>query len=488
MTLTHNFRYVALADEMERSILDGTFSPGEKLPSLRKLHGQMGLSVSTIHQAYIELEKRGRVEAREKSGFYIKALKSILLSAPAKDTGSATPCKVAVNNLAKTIVEDLQDDRILPLGAAIPSADLMPLKQLARIMKSIPSQSLQSHISKYDICQGERTLREELSKKMLGISCKVSSDDIVTTGGCMEAVSLCLRAVAGPGDTILVESPVFHCFLQLIEDLNMYVIELPGCPDTGIDPEAFEHALSSNNIKACLLNPNFQNPLGSVMPVENKKAVFQIARRYHIPIIEDDTYGDISYGTKRPTTIKSFDTDGMVLYCSTFSKTLAPGLRTGWAVPGRFQEKVIRLKLNSCISSPSINQLVIAQFLKSGAYDRHLRKLTNHVKNQASAMAIAVSKYFPPETKITFPTGGMFIWIQLHPQIDSMEIYHQAYREKISILPGLICSSTDRFNNCLRINCGQKWTAKINEGIKTLGNIITEYQKSILLQEAFHDR
>ena len=467
-----NFRYVALADEIQNNILKGIFTPGEKLPSLRKLHNQLGLSVSTVHQAYIELEKRGRVEAKEKSGFYVKALNKNPLSKPVPEKVVTKPCRVVVNDLAETIITDLQCDDILQLGAAIASKELMPLKQLSRIMKSMPADILQDHFSNYDLCAGNLALREELSKKMLGFACSISTQDIITTNGCLEAVTLCLRAVANPGDTILVESPVFHCFLQLIEDLNLYVIEIPGCPEEGIDPKAFEKTISSNKIKACLLNSNFQNPLGSVMSKENKAAIIHMAQKYNIPIIEDDIYGDLFFGDKRPTTFKSLDKKGMVLYCSSFSKALAPGLRTGWTVPGIFKNTVIRMKLNTAISTPGINQAVVARFVKTGAFDRHLRQLRNKLKNQASAMAIAVSKYFPSDTQITFPKGGMFIWIVLNKKIDSMEIYQRAYQKKISILPGTICSSTDRYKNCLRINCGIKWSQRLEDGIKTIGQII----------------
>lgn len=474
MTLSQNFQYVALADEIETGITNGRFEPGEKLPSLRKLHLQMGLSISTVHQAYIELEKRGRVEAKEKSGFYVRALNGNPMKRPPLLKIKTEPCRVMVNDLAKTIIRDLQSDDILMLGAAIPSKDLMPLKQLSRIMKSMPADFLQHHMSNYDLCAGNAGLREALSKRMPGPVFSISAEDIITTSGCLDAVSLCLRSVAGPGDAVLVESPAFHCFLQLIEDLNMYVVEVPGCPETGMNPETFKETLSSHKIKVCLLNSNFQNPLGSVMSSKNKAEILSIAKEHDVPIIEDDIYGDLFYGDKRPATFKSMDKTGLVLYCSSFSKALAPGLRTGWTVPGKYKDAVLRMKLNNTISSPGINQSVIAEFIKTGAYDRHLRQLRNKLKNQASAMAMAVSRYFPKDTRITFPRGGMFIWVELNKKYDSLEIYQQAYQKKISILPGALCSSTDRYKNCLRINCGLKWSPRLENAIKTMGEIINE--------------
>ena len=467
-----NFRYVALADEIQDNILSGVFTPGEKLPSLRKLHHTLGLSISTIHQAYIELEKRGRVEAKEKSGFYVRSLSRSLLEQPAPVAQVSWPCQVRVNDLAGNIITDLQDEEMLQLGAAIPSMELMPLKQLSRIMKSIPAGDLQRLFSNYDLCTGSPELREVLSKRMLGLACATTADDIVTTNGCLEAVSLCLRAVTSPGDTVLVESPVFHCFLQLIEDLNLFVLEVPACPENGMDPRSFEKALDANPVTVCLLNSNFHNPLGSVMSRENKKAIFNIARKREIPIIEDDIYGDLHHSETRPTTFKSMDKDGSVLYCSSFSKALSPGLRTGWAVPGKFKDTVIRMKRNTAISNPGINHIVVARFIKTGGYDRHLRQLRNKLKNQVSAMAMAVSRFFPPDTKITFPKGGLFIWVALNPEIDAMEVYRRAYVEKISSLPGTICSSSDAYDNCLRINCGRKWSQDLENGIRKLGDIV----------------
>ncbi len=478
MRQTINFRYVALADEIQANILGGVFAPGEKLPSLRKLHNQLGLSVSTIHQAYIELEKRGRVEAREKSGFYVSVLAKTPLCKPPRGKEDTRPSRVEINALAQTILSDLQSDEILQLGAAICSKELMPIKQLSRIMKSIPGDELERCMANYDLCIGFLGLREALAKRMLGYACMISPEDIITTNGCLEAVSLCLRAVASPGDTILVESPVFHCFLQLIEDLNMYVVELPGCSDKGIDPESFQTAVVSNRIKACLLNSNFQNPLGSVLSRENKERILKIANTFDLPIIEDDIYGDLYFGDKRPTTFKSMDTQGNVLYCSSFSKTLAPGLRTGWTIPGRFKDQVTRMKLNTQLSTPNINHRIVSRFLEAGAYDRHLRKLRNQVKNQASAIALAVANHFPADTQTSFPKGGMFIWVVLNKKIDAMKIYQKAYEHKISILPGVICSSSNRYQHCLRLNCGIKWSTRLEKGICLLGNIVkTEYKK-----------
>ena len=473
MKSTANYQYVTLADQIQDNIINGVFTPGERLPSLRKLHRRLGLSISTIHQAYIELEKRGRVEAREKSGFYVTSLDQGPRPRPKPAKANPAPHPVKVNRLAHTIVSQLRDPEILQLGAAVCSSEFMPLKQLSRIQKSIAARELQDQLSNYNHPLGNEELRAALAKRMLGLSCTVSPQEIITAAGCLDAVALCLRAVTQPGDTVLVESPVFHSFLQLMEDLKLMVVELPGCPENGISPRDFEQALNTHPVKVCLLNSNFHNPLGSVLPAPARARIFELAQAHDIAIIEDDIYGDLFFGTKRPATFKSLDTDGRVLYCASVSKTLAPGLRTGWILPGRYKDQVARIKLNTTISSPDFHQVVTARFMETGAYDRHLRRFRNQMKNQASALGMALARHFPPGVRFTFPKGGMFIWIALDKKISAMAVFQQAYREKISILPGTICSSTGLYDHCLRLNCGIKWSPRLEQGIETLGDIVT---------------
>ncbi|MFH1152872.1 MAG: PLP-dependent aminotransferase family protein [Pseudomonadota bacterium] len=474
MTADTSFRYVTLADSMETGILKGHFRAGEKLPSLRSIHRQMGLSISTVYQAYIELEKRGHIESREKSGFFVKAKQAHGLGTLSRGNVKVSPQKITVNVLAESILAALQDPAMLQLGAALPDREHMPLKQLSRLMKSLPSQTLGSIIATYEPCQGNLALRQAVAGRSLGHGLAITAEDVVTTGGCMEAVGLCLKAVTRPGDTVLVESPAFHGFLQLMEDLNLMVLEMPCDPDRGIDPKALETILDTHQVNACLFNASFQNPLGCLTSDPDKKAIVHLLALRGIPLIEDDIYGDLYFGNRRPATFKHFDAQGMVLLCSSVSKTLAPGFRVGWTIPGKFREKLLRLKLNTCLASPAINQAVTAQFLKSGAYDRHLRRLRSQLKNQVSAMALAVSNYFPGDTKMSHPKGGLFLWIQLGPGVDSMAVYRKAFQAKISVLPGIICSSTDRYANCIRINCGITWNPRVEAGIRTLGRIVRE--------------
>jgi DNA-binding transcriptional MocR family regulator len=469
-----DFHYVKLADEIEDKVAQRIYKTGEKLPSIRDLHRQLGLSISTIHQTYIELEKRGIVESRVKSGFYIKPIFKNVLPQPSLKRCCKTPKKVTINALADEVKEAITDPGILNLGSAVPDKNLFPAKHLARLVKSISMSDLDRLLLTYEKSDGAPDLKRQIARRSLGNSQRVTEEEILITNGCIEAVSFCLRAVAKPGDTIVVESPTYYGFLQLLEELKMFTLELPTDPETGPDLNALKQALAANPVKACLFTLSFQHPLGYMMPDKNKKELIDLLNSRDVPIIEDDLFGELYFGKTRPATLKSFDTKGLVLYCSSISKTLGPGIRIGWTMPGRYYNTVRRLKRYSSLSSPGLNQHLIAEFLKSGSYDRHLRSLRNALKNQMSNMTLAIKKYFPENTKVTAPKGGLLLWLELNKNVDSLELYQEALRHNIAILPGILCSSTPKYRNYIRLSCGLPWSDKVEKGVATLGNIITK--------------
>ncbi len=469
-----NFQYVRLADEIEEKIKQGIYKAGDKLPSLRKLHDRTGFSITTVYQAYIELEKRDMVEPRLKSGFYVKAFLKKILPVPKLKKHAAIPQKISINALSNSIVESMSDPTMLQLGGASPSSDLLPIKQLFRTLKTSKAQPLIHAMIQYEYPAGSLELRRQIAKRSFGLGSKISEDDIIITNGCMEAVYFCLRAVAGPGDTILVESPAFHFFLQVIEDLNMFALEVQSDPEFGINVNSVEKALNENNVAACIFNPTFNNPLGYSMTPEDKKDLVELLNGRNIPIIEDDIYGELYFGKTKPSTLKSFDKKGLVLYCSSFSKALAGGLRVGWTLPGQFKDKVKHLKLNVSVASPGLNQLIVSDFLKTGAFDRHLRKIRNALKNQVSTVSLAIARHFPAGTEITAPKGGLLLWVQLDESVDSLKIYHKAAKQSVSILPGSLFSSSGKYNNCIRLSCGYPWSEKVEKGLGTLAGIISE--------------
>ena len=474
---TMEYHYLQLANELEQKIRAGNYRAGDRLPSLRTLRSRTGRSISTVYQAYNELEDRGVVEVREKSGFYVKPLLENVLPRPVKEKGAIKPLKVTINSHSTMLQQYTSNPDMLPLGTAIPSPELLPLKHLARELRSAASGYMDGSAIGYGHPSGVPQLRSELAKLADGYFSTGKGEEIIVTNGCLSAIDLCLRAVARQGDVILIESPTFLCYLQLIEDLKMQALEIPVDAETGFDLDMVEKALAEHDVKAALINANFHNPLGYVLEVEMKKSLVRMFAEREIPIIEDDVYGDLYFTETRPVPLKSFDRDGLVLYCSSFTKSLAPDLRVGWTMPGRFKELVKRIKFNAGVTSSQLTQLVAARFLASGAYDRHLRRMRNALKKQAANMMMGVARHFPEGTRMSAPKGGLSLWVELDRRIDGQELFARASRENIAVVPGYLCTVTNRFNHCIRLNCGYPWSDRLDNGLRVLGRLIEEMMR-----------
>jgi DNA-binding transcriptional MocR family regulator len=319
---------------------------------------------------------------------------------------------------------------------------------------------------------GHLELRRLIAQRYAPFTHRIGTEELLITNGCIDAVSLCLRAVAKPGDTILVESPTFPWFLQAIEDFGMYALGIPGSCRDGVDIDGVARAIRSHRVKASIFNVNFNNPLGYTMTDERKSALVGLLSAQRIPIIEDDIYGELYFGDSRPLPLKAFDRDDWVLYCSSFSKTLSPGLRVGWTMPGRYLEKVRSLKLNHAISQPMLTQMVAAQFLHQGLFDRHLRRLRTCLKNQVGNTALAVARHFPAGTRLTAPKGGLTLWVMLPQKTDSLELFRHALQADIAVLPGVICAGSAAYADCIRISCGSPFTPAVEDGIRRLASIV----------------
>lgn len=477
------YRYQQLADELETKISSGQFRVGERLPSLRALQARTGFSITTIAQAYADLEVRGLVEPREKSGYFVRPRLNGLMPSPEGGAHTAgPPRKVKVNALAESILSVIRGKEMVPFGAALPSDQLLPVRELARSARQIAGLYYKNGGLGYGPIDGVPQLRRQIGQRLLGCGLSSETEDLIITNGCLDAIQLCLRAVAKPGDIVIIESPTFTCYLQLIEELGLLALEIPADPQTGIDLGLLEEALFNgawrrNRVAACLLNPSFHNPLGFEMPADRREQLVEMLGSLGIPLIEDDVYGELHFGPSRLAPLKSYDRRGLVLYCSSFSKTLAPDLRVGWIMPGRFRDRILRLKFNSSVAQSKLPQLILADYLQFGHFDRHLRKLRNALNSQVSSAIHAISRYFPAGTKVTVPDGGYVVWVELDPAIDSMELFTRAHAQQIFIIPGKIASSTGRFDHCIRLSCGTPWGGRLEEGMRTLGGLVMALQR-----------
>jgi DNA-binding transcriptional MocR family regulator len=297
----------------------------------------------------------------------------------------------------------------------------------------------------------------------------LTEDDLVTTAGGMNALSFCLMALTKPGDTVAIESPCFPGILQLIVGLGLKVLELAAHPVTGVDVGALARVIPHMNV--CLLVPNFNTPLGSCIPDDSKAEIVSILSQHNIPIIEDDIYGDLYFGPRRPKCCKTFDQEGNVLWCGSISKTLAPGFRVGWIAPGKYKDQILKLKLVHSISATSLVHEAVGNFLQTGRYENHLRQLRRTLQDNYQHYARAITDYFPEGTRTSRPQGGLALWVEFGKDIDTAELYELAMKKSISIAPGRMFTLQDQFRNCMRLCIGLPWSAELGFKLKQLGDL-----------------
>lgn len=466
-------KYIDVSDRIEKLIDNGVLKVGDKLLSVRALSKEQGISLSTAFQSYYHLESKGLIEARPQSGYYVKFSREHILDLPKASEPPEDAVPVSVDEMINSVYHDLNSEKLIHFSLGVPSIDLLPA---AKLTKSVMQAIRESKTScmQYEHIQGNVALRRQIARQAFNWGGTPHEEDIIVTAGCVEALSLCIKATTKPGDAVAIESPTYFAIFQVMESHGLKVVEIPTDPVTGIDLRYLEQAIPRFDIKACLFVNNFNNPLGSCMPDENKKQLVEMLAKKEIPLIEDDIYGEMYFGRNRPKTCKTYDKKGLVLHCSSFSKSLAPGYRIGWVIPGRFKEQVIRLKRMHTVATNTLSQAAIAHFLSNGRYELHLRHLRKALHTQSLRYIQAISEYFPDDTKMTRPQGGFALWIELNKKINTYKLHKRALKQNIGIAPGQIFSSQARFENCMRLSYGEPWSTRIEEGIKTLGKLAKE--------------
>ena len=462
--------YENLADELGALIASRVLAPGDRLPSIRHLAQQKRLSISTVMQALRLLEDRGLVDARPQAGFYVRQRVRTLHSI-ASTPALKEPIFVGINNLLMQVLEANSAPGLVQLGSAWPSDELLPVKRIQRAISSIARRapSLLTRESCFDI--NEPNLVRQVTRRALDWG-KLDPRELIVTNSCAEAINLCLRAVAKPGDTIAIESSTYFVLLQLIESLGMKALEIPTDPKTGPSIDALELALGEGLVQACLFVPHANNPLGSVMPEANKKRLAALLARHQVPLIEDDVFGDLCFGAERPWPVKAYDTTGNVMLCSSFSKAVSPALRVGYVAAGKYARQVAFLKTVSSGTTSHFFQEVMADFLTGSSYDNQVRKMRRALAQRAAQMSDAVARAFPAECAISEPQGGFVLWIQLPPHVDALALHGRAVENGIAFMPGQLFSACGRQTNYLRLNYGNSWSPAIAQAIRDLGVMV----------------
>jgi DNA-binding transcriptional MocR family regulator len=459
--------YNQVADRIQALIREGVYREGDRLPGVRVLSRQFGVSVSTILQAHQTLEARGYLQARERSGYFVRR-PARELPEPNMPRHRSRPVPVSAREMTLDLCADEQK-RMVPLATAIPHPDFLPLRQIQQSTLWAARRGLETLDYAFP---GKLEFRRQVAQRMAAIGVPVSPDEVLATNGAQEASILALRAVTQPGDIVAVESPSFPGILQALEVVGLRVIEIPTHPSEGLSLEGLQVALEQWPLKACVVVTNHSNPMGARMPDARKRQLVSMLAAAGVPLIEDDIYGDLYYAGERPRPAKAFDQADNVIYCSSFSKTVSPGLRLGWMIPGRYMAGARQHKYFVNLATSTIPQLAVAHFLEQGGYDRYLRAARQHYRDASERLRAAVARAFPEGTAVSRPQGGFVLWVQLPDGVSGTEVFQRARAENINVAPGRMFSTTDKFENCLRLNAGNPWTATIENAVTRLGTLV----------------
>lgn len=463
--------YHKIAKILEDQILSETLRIGDKLPSIRTIQRIYNVSLNTARQTFLELESKSLIESRPKTGYYVSKTSHRKLALPSISKPKSSEKDSTLEGLTHMVFDSLRNKDIRQFSLGVPDESLLPIAKLNKGMIRT-MQNLGGSGTAFEPAQGSVNLRRNIAKWSLVLEGKLTEKDIVTTLGTMNAIFYCLNAVTKPGDTIATESPAYFGILQLAKSMRLNVIELPTHPVTGVDLDALKTNI--NKINACCFVTNFSNPLGSLMPDANKKLLVEMLTFYNVPLIEDDLFGNLFFTESRPKPCKVFDEAGIVMWCGGVSKTLAPGYRVGWIAPGKFKDEIIWQKLVQTVAMPSMFQEVIADFMDHGRYDHHLRGLRQTLHTNCLKYQQGIEDYFPENTKISQPQGGIFLWLELDERIDTVELLDIAMKQNISFAPGRLFTQHNQFNNCMRLNFALQWNEKLALDLKKLGRIVKQ--------------
>ena len=474
---TEDFLYQQVVALIRNMKTQGTLRAGDKLPSLRQLSHKLEISIPTVKQAYLELERQGLIVARPKSGYYLKAqlLQSIQ---PTKGRLPKKPVNVGCLSLIEQVHKAVHSPGMIPLGIANPASAHPSDKTLGRIMRRVIAQA-GNKANSYGSFQGYVPLRRQLAYRHLDFGLQIDPDSVLITNGAQEALAIALQCVAKPGDVIAVESPTYFGLLELIESMGMMVMEIPVCSQEGICLDDLQQIIKEHPVKACMFASAINNPLGSLLNDQKRKRMVEILEENDIPLIEDDVYGDLYFCEKRPTPAQAWSKKGLVLTCSSFSKTAAPSYRVGWLLTDRYMTKAKRLKRAMSYSSSLLNQWALSEFIRSGEYDRNVSQLRKVLRCNKERMAALMLQEFPAGTGISDPQGAGVFWVEFPAGVDTTELFHLAAEQKVSIAPGAIFAPGKKFKRCARISFGQPWSSDIENAVKVLATISKKLLENI---------
>ncbi|MCS3429530.1 PLP-dependent aminotransferase family protein [Klebsiella sp. BIGb0407] len=472
--------YEQVAADIIRAISVGLLNAGGRIQSIREYAQAHNVSINTVKTAYRLLEDRGILTARPQAGYYVSAtLPELRTVHNASVAGNTLPLS-GISRLLSLILQNQQKGGYTDLALACPSGEsFYPATRIRKLTSHVMRHSPYIQ-STYVLPPGSERLRSQIARRGTHLGMLLSVEDILITHGTMEALNLAVRASTKPGDSVAVETPTFYNLYPMLEEMGRKAVAIPTHPQTGMCLDSLDEVLRKGGVSAVITIPSGHNPLGFTMPEENRRRLASMGHTYEIAIIEDAMYAELQFGPSPVPNIKAFDTDGWVMVCASYTKTVAPDFRIGWLEAGRFRDIARQMKFTSTVAEPALLTETLGLFLENGSYDLHLRFLKKRYNEQIEAVRALLSRHFPEGTRVSRPQCGFILWLELPGDIDTLDLFHAALDEKIICMPGLLCSGNKAFSHCLRLAVCFELTDQYVSGIRKLGELACRQLKQPL--------
>ncbi len=474
--------YLQIAERLARAIRAGTLKRGERLPSVRELASQQSVSASTAVQALRWLEDARLIEAKPRSGYFV-AKRPGALPEPQSSRPGPRSRVVQLDELGQEVLCQSAVPGLISFGAACPEPDLFDQDRVRRALTRV----VQRHrelLCTYPLGPGREEVRRAVARYALGLGCELQADNLVMTNSCMEAITLCLKAVTKPGDVVALESPTYFGFLEILHSLHLRALEIPTHPRHGMSLDALQLALDTQTIKAVLVVPTLSNPMGSCMPVAERKRLAQMAARHELAVIEDVIYNDLAEQEDKRRAVRSFDSSGLVMVCGSFSKTMAPGLRLGWVDGGRWAHAIHKIQSAQSGAQTPVVELALADLLNQACAAAALRQLRATLARRGDEARSLIAGSFPTGTRVSDPGGGFILWLELPAGLDAVLLYQACMAENICFAPGSMFSASPRFRHCLRLSVGGRWGSEHPQALCRIGTLAAQMLAAAASQRA----
>lgn len=462
--------YIQLFEKIRQMIMDGRIKSNEKLPPIRQLADKLGVNNSTIVNAYALLEKEGFVYKKIGSGTFVTSQHE-------------EPIKDAI--LQKhPLDEDLRlmdrgqiqiKENMISFASATPTSDLFPVEDFKVLLNEVLDRDKGDAFS-YQESQGYYPLRESLVDYLEKYNIQTNPQNIQIISGAQQGIDVISKAFVNYRDTIIVESPTYTGAIGTFKSRGAKIVTVPILQD-GIDLEILEESIQTHKPKLIYLMPNFQNPTGYSYSREKKLKVIELADKYNVLIVEDDYLSDLSFYSQDNTTLKSLDKNGSIIYIKSFSKIFMPGLRLGFLViPQRISHQILAAKHTSDISTSGLNQRVFDLYLRKGIWKKHIKYMEQIYKERFDVMKSCLDKYMGDKgLEYIVPQGGLNFWFALPKGYSSNQLYLEAAKNNILILPGSIFFTSQNESRFFRLSIASVYPKDIEIGIKNLASVIGKF-------------